>query len=71
MGIWNLLGIEHTAELRGERVVFYSSAKRYTHMLFSDAVQACKEAGIYKSSSDASRIILDGHTPPYPEHSWE
>lgn len=71
MGIWKLLGVEHTAELRGQRTVFYSSAKKYTSALFGDAIQACKEAGIYKSSSDASRIILDGHEPPYPERHWE
>ena len=71
MGIWKLLRVEHTAELHGKRVVFCSSARKYTYALMSDAIQACKDAGIYETSGDASDIILDGHEPPYPEHSWE
>lgn len=54
------LGIEHVAELRGERVEFASSGKRGSHMLWSDAVQACKDAGIYRSDRDADRILVDG-----------
>lgn len=57
---WKLMGIEHTAELRGETVTFYSAARRDSYVLRSDAVQACKEAGIYKLPSDGDAVLVDG-----------
>lgn len=55
-----LCGIEHTAELRGRRVTFTSSARSRSWMLLSDAIQACKDAGIYEHWSDGDRVLVDG-----------
>jgi len=55
-----LLG-KHEAELRGQKVVFWSHGRRDTWVLHSDAVQACKEAGIYKSDGDGERVLVDGY----------
>lgn len=47
-----------TAELHGERVEFLSYFKPGTFGLWSDAVEACKQAGIYKRQEDADEIII-------------
>ena len=58
--IMRLMGVEHVAELRGERVAFVSSARRGSWMLHSDGVQALKDAGLYKSALDGDRVKVDG-----------
>lgn len=60
MSLWRLLGVEHVAELRGKRVVFCSPAKRGSWALRSDAIQACKDAGIYELPSDGESLLVDG-----------
>ena len=57
---WRLVGIEHTAVLDGHEVEFCSTGNRGSHELWADAIQACKDAGIYKRGSDADRIVVDG-----------
>lgn len=69
MSLWRLLGVEHTATLRGETVEFASSARKGTWMLLSDAIQACKDAGIYEHARDADKIRIDG--APYRWSRWE
>ena len=59
MGFWKLVGIEHTAELRGHVIEFCSIGKRGSPELWADAIDACKRAGIYESGNDAERIVVD------------
>lgn len=52
--------LKHTAELNGHKVVFYSIAKSGSVELLTDAVQACKQEGIYTKVQDYYRIRVDG-----------
>ena len=57
---WRLVGVEHTARLRNVEVEFASAGPHGSLQLWEDAVQACKDAGIYRSAADAARILVDG-----------
>lgn len=46
------------AELHGKAVEFTSHFKPGTYGLWSDAVEACKQAGIYQYGSDADDIVI-------------
>lgn len=46
------------AELHGEAVEFTSFFKPGTYGLWSDAVEACKQAGIYQYGRDADDIEI-------------
>lgn len=49
----------HVAVLRGKSVGFWSrNSERF--WLESDAIQACKEAGLYERDGDDRLIRLDG-----------
>ena len=48
----------HVAELNGGSTRFQSYNTGF--WLESDAIQACKNAGLYRSADDASRIRIDG-----------
>ena len=61
---WRLIGVEHIGELNGQTFEFVSAGTRDSIMLWDDAIQACKDAGLYRKASDAKRIIVDGR--PYP-----
>ena len=50
----------HTASLDGRAVRFRSFYKRQTFGLHSDAVQACKEAGLYRGREDWDAVLVDG-----------
>lgn len=51
---------KHKAELNGETVTFSSYHRPGSSGLHGDAIQACKNAGIYRKFSDADRIKVDG-----------
>ena len=54
----------HVAELNGGSTRFQSYNTGF--WLESDAIQACKDAGLYKSEEDACRIRVDGE--PMRQH---
>jgi len=58
---------KRTAELDGHVVRFESAFRIGTYALHGDAIQALKEAGFYKSTGDADRILIDGR-PHRPTH---
>jgi len=57
---WRLVGVEHVGELDGRRFEFVSAGTRGSMELWSDAIQACKDAGLYRRASDAHRMRVDG-----------
>lgn len=51
---------KHTATLNGRTIEFSSYHLDGSHYLWSDAVQACKDAGIYRETGDADKMLIDG-----------
>ena len=53
---------KHTAELNGGSVKFYTLHRFGSFSFRGDAIQACKDAGLYHDSKDADRILVDGYS---------
>ena len=50
----------HTASMNGKTIEFRSYHFENSFYLWSDAVQACKDAGIYLKDRDADKMLIDG-----------
>ncbi|MBQ9000467.1 MAG: hypothetical protein IJ087_01285 [Eggerthellaceae bacterium] len=46
----------HFAEMNGGEVAFRSVFREGTHGLWSDALQACKNAGLFREPDDGRRM---------------
>lgn len=54
-----LIPRKHVVELNGDTLKFHS-VHRSDRGIKGDAIQACKDAGIYHSFKDAHRMLIDG-----------
>lgn len=45
------------------KVIWFKSYNEDGFWLYMDAVQACKEAGIYLRDGDADKMTVDGRKP--------
>jgi len=51
---------KHVAEMNGGSVEFRSYHFDDSYHLWSDAVQACKDAGLFLKTGDGDRMLVDG-----------
>ena len=51
---------KHTAEMNGVEVVFKSCHFENSYHLWSDALQACRDAGIFHERGDSDKMLIDG-----------
>ena len=51
---------KHTAEMNGVEVEFKSCHFEKSYHLWCDALQACREAGVFREKEDADRMLIDG-----------
>ena len=51
---------KHVAEMNGVEVPFRSHHFDGSYHLWSDALQACRDAGAFSESGDADKMRIDG-----------